>query len=493
MEVALAAAGVCLCANLLTAAAGAGHLGMCRWLVGRGCPLAATSLGQIPAYAAAEGGHAEVVEYLLEQGCPWDADLVYGAASYAHVDMMRILQAKRPKGRPHTPKVKAQPLLTRAAAGCDLPTLKGLWKEWRAERETHILGFAVVAAARSPTPDWEAKLAWLLEQGAPRREDACTEAARLPDGLARMALLMDVYGFPCGRGALQSAASSGRAETVTWLLARRDRIRDPETKDLSMTAARLGHVAVLRALHAAGAEMDEPRHVFRVSVVGGVEAAAWVLDTFGDAALEPCSPAMTPFDVSCQEGRLEVVQWVLERGGRPGSGTWAAAAASGCVELLEWLVERGYGPERFCSNPDRLFAAAAARGDLLTLQTLRRLGVPLSTRPQPPAPTRNSPVPGGPGGGPSGPAACTPASSGSGERGVLRDVLLSAPVPALQWLRDAGCTADWAAAAAQVEGFFRRWEAAPRERLLVWLEAQRWLEEEKGRGKEEEEEEEQRG
>ncbi len=77
-------------------------------------------------------------------------------------------------------------------------------------------------------------------------------------------------------------------------------------------------------------------------------------------------------------GDLALVQYLLpwHPWYRPGWEVLAAAAEGGCGALLEWLVEQHPGCLEGAGSGVSPYASAAARGDLGTLTTLRRLGVP---------------------------------------------------------------------------------------------------------------------
>ncbi len=75
-------------------------------------------------------------------------------------------------------------------------------------------------------------------------------------------------------------------------------------------------------------------------------------------------------------GELALVQYLLQQlpGYRPGGRVLRAAADAGCEALLEWLVEQQGCDQRTGRGSPYLWPAVY--GDMGTLTTLRRLGVP---------------------------------------------------------------------------------------------------------------------
>jgi hypothetical protein len=84
-------AGCALRVEVLIAAAGAGHLPICRLLRELSCPWSISV-----AEAAASGGHEAVLTWLHDAGCPWGPRVVEAAASAGHGDLVcQLLLGKR--------------------------------------------------------------------------------------------------------------------------------------------------------------------------------------------------------------------------------------------------------------------------------------------------------------------------------------------------------------------------------------------------------------
>ncbi|KXZ41333.1 hypothetical protein GPECTOR_545g553 [Gonium pectorale] len=98
LEVALRAAGCTLTAEVFLAAAAAGRLDMCRWLLQRGCPTIkdGASGSQLLA-AAALGGQQHVCEWLMGLNLTWMWGGFCEAARGGHVDLMEWLLQRRPQ------------------------------------------------------------------------------------------------------------------------------------------------------------------------------------------------------------------------------------------------------------------------------------------------------------------------------------------------------------------------------------------------------------
>ncbi|KAG2488661.1 hypothetical protein HYH03_012823 [Edaphochlamys debaryana] len=416
LEVALAAAGLCPTVEVMAAAAAAGQLPACRWLAEKGCPLkgplpAGTSLQAL----ASKGGHAAICEWLTEQGHAWSWECVRSAALGGHPELMGALLHKGPPGP--SGNAFAESMLDAAARGCDLETLQEMWRERAAQSSArldweHVRGMTVAAAAGSPTPDWAAKVAWLLEQGARRHLGVCRAAAFRPDAVARLTLLVEGMGFPVDACTLDAAAEEGRADAVRWLLAWG---LQPFQRQ-GIAAAERGHTEVLRALHGAGCPLPPPAELLRSACASGsVETVSWVVATCGAEALH--AKRHEVFETALQSGSLELVTWLHGRGLGPGRYPWDDAAEGGCVAVLELQAEWGAdAQDPDCPTGD-CHLTAAARGDLLTLEALRRVGVPLGRTSQE-------------------------------KRSLVRGAFShGAPEPALRWLREAVGEVDWAPAA----------------------------------------------
>ncbi|GLC39375.1 hypothetical protein PLESTM_000890000 [Pleodorina starrii] len=198
LEVALANAGLHLRCEMLAAAAAAGQLDICKVLRARRCPWG-RSLS-----AAAKAGHRHVCEWLLARGCPFHWHVVCSAARGGREDLMQWLLTElqgRPRDDVYDLYDLCWSLLKAAAEYLSLAALQRLWQQLMAghhgsELQQHLVQFdesdrsdIVAAAARSTTPDWQAKVEWLEGLGYPRKARACKSAVRAGNGDAVVARL----------------------------------------------------------------------------------------------------------------------------------------------------------------------------------------------------------------------------------------------------------------------------------------------------------------
>ncbi|KXZ46040.1 hypothetical protein GPECTOR_47g315 [Gonium pectorale] len=383
LDVAHQAAGCLLTYKVFEAAAAAGKLASCQWLLEHGCPTfdPRCMQGSNLLSAAASGGHRHVCEWLLgldpRFNLNWTADGAAAAAHRGHVAVMDWLLWRRipvRQTRSDHNAYHAGALLFGAAIGCDLPTLQRLWpgRSGRGGIMAQAKRSALLeAAAGSPTPDWQAKVEWLEAQGCTPAD--CVKAAACPDAPARLAWLRG-RGYRLDRFAVSGAAGAANMPALQYLL---DEVGvSPEAVlQGALMAATCGHLAVLQALHAAGAQLG--RLALDVGVAaakgGHLQVLAWLVETLGrnvvllDARL---------FSAAAESGSVQMLAWLRERGcawhqhflGDPYTG----AAESGCEEALEWLAGRG------CPMPNtgEPYVKACGNRDVATLRCLGRLGVP---------------------------------------------------------------------------------------------------------------------
>ncbi|PNH03510.1 Ankyrin repeat domain-containing protein, partial [Tetrabaena socialis] len=358
--------------GLINAAAAAGQLEVCRWLVLQGC---ACGVGGDPARAAASGGHAAVCEWFIANNPALAAGhrMTCHAARGGHVGLLNwLLRVER--GRlPNTAL-----LLGEVAAGCDLPTLQRLLHAYvdsvpedplSGKEKSRVLD----AAAASPTVDWRGKVECLEARGWPRRGHTCTGAAVLPDWRDRLEWLQQ-RGHRLTPAALEAAASAGRADALQYLLAEGVEIDEAAAKWAGRYAAKAGHVAVLQALASAlGAPFVMSLHAAGLEAAehGQLPVLSWLVETRGAAV------ALTAEVFSCAaggSGSIELLAWLHERGCPWDASVFAAAAGSGSEEQLEWLAARGC-PMGGIGAP--YLRALDERGLALPrLQCLQRLGCP---------------------------------------------------------------------------------------------------------------------
>ncbi|PNH03987.1 hypothetical protein TSOC_009887 [Tetrabaena socialis] len=356
--------GACELSNaVMSAAAGAGQLEVCRWLRQRGCPWDSFTLG-----AAAEGGHQDVCEWLLASGCPWSVWAAGRAARGGHVglmDWLLLLRTGRPAGRVGC----LIDLLSSVAAGCDLPTLQRLHSMnllyAHSQLDEHCRDCVMAAAAGSLTADWRAKVEWLEGQGFPRTAKACVEAVKQPDWRGRLQWLQQ-RGYPLDTYAAAEAAAVGAVDALQLMLDSGVALGYPQVEYVcGRRGCRGGHLAVLQMLHARGfniaerANAAQPLHV---------PVLAWLLETLGASKVL----SVRLFRAAAEFGIMELMAWLYEQGCPWDESVFAAAAQAGCEAQLEWLAALGcpMGEE---GEP---YMRALRTGNLATLRCLQRLGCP---------------------------------------------------------------------------------------------------------------------
>ncbi|GFR44639.1 hypothetical protein Agub_g5928 [Astrephomene gubernaculifera] len=356
------------------AAADAGHLEMCQWLVQQGYTLEAV------AEAAARAGQRAICEWGLAAGCAWSPELVYAAVQGRDMGLLEWLLQQRPVASA-TEELEIEPsrMLSAAAQYCDLPTLQRLHGVWAGGGEArggqlsvHDKTIVLAYAAGSLTPDWQAKLVWLEAQGFPctEAEQACTEAAYCPDALDRLRWLRG-RGYPLDMEHPASVVSeAGNLEALQYLLTTEGGMpTELRTEMRAMAAARGGGVGALALLRAHGIPMGAL--TARVAArAGHLQVVAWLVETLGPAAVQLDAKV---FRGAAESGNGELLRWLRERGCPwDGDCTFTGAAAGGCEDVLEWLVEQG------CPLPanGQPYLKAALNGDLATLRCLKQLGCP---------------------------------------------------------------------------------------------------------------------
>ncbi|GLC38888.1 hypothetical protein PLESTM_000791100 [Pleodorina starrii] len=138
LEVAITAAELPPEEDVFRAAAAAGHLDMCKWLVERGFPKDLTS-----AFArASHGGHVEVCRWLLgqseerskldllERGCTAAAHGGHVALIEWMLQRCHPLMNARDRARGLPSEWNPGRLLESVAHGCTLPVLQRLYSKW---------------------------------------------------------------------------------------------------------------------------------------------------------------------------------------------------------------------------------------------------------------------------------------------------------------------------------------------------------------------------
>ncbi|KXZ45703.1 hypothetical protein GPECTOR_51g688 [Gonium pectorale] len=412
LEVAVQAAGCMPTYEVFEAAAAAGKLDSCQWLLDQNCPKTrGKSEGSGLLDVAAERGHWHVCEWLRGLGIAWSSGGAGAAARGGHVGLMEWLLARRPQLDVRlSSQEEAKDLFAGVAHGCDLPTLQRMWERWR-ELDDGIKRESLAAAAGSPTPDWVDKVEWLEAQGCRRSVLAGACAARTSDAAARLAWLQE-RGYRLDVTALEAAAGTGGAAALRYLLAEAGvSVSGQKQENIMYTVCEGGRLEALRELHAAGWPLNNARCALCAARLGHLHVLAWLEETLGAGALGIGRGIFTA--AARYSGSVEVLAWLVDRGCEWGPYDINAAAKSGCEEAVEWLVARA-GAVEIAGSP---FMDPCRNGDLAMARLLRRLGVPW---------------------GPDGEA--------------VSDAARDAPLPMLRWLLEEGCpVGDYGAARAAAQ------------------------------------------
>ncbi|KXZ46218.1 hypothetical protein GPECTOR_46g287 [Gonium pectorale] len=477
--------------TVIQAAASTGDVEFCSWLVAQGCPYDERALA-----AAARGGHLPLCVWLLDSGCPWHISAPRAAAENGHVTLLEWLLDQQP------PDVDAPVslLLASAALGCDLATLQRLFDRYRErlnpappaanpdgadhggaaganggppaaihEPPFFLQPFGTLSwseqrimagALSSRTPDWQAKVLWLLSRGYSLAVDCLGRAAGQPsDWLDHLAWLRE-QGLMLDSRMAVAAARSGRVEAFEYLVGEGGMaLSEDMERYLVQEAVRHGRLPMLKVLHARGlltaanAERDLGSRCVQIAACRGhADMVRWLVDTLGamPEGLQSDADAGAAAGGAGEEvggggrvvltadvataaagsGNLELLVWLRQRGCPWDAATFAAASEWGSQEMLEWMAAEG------CPMGDKgePYVRAGRTSDLATLRCLRRLGCPFS------------------------PTGAT----------FTRAVGYGCGLPVLRWLHAQGCPVDWARAVKEARHGWRK-ECE----VLEWVRAQR--------------------
>ncbi|KXZ48190.1 hypothetical protein GPECTOR_30g286 [Gonium pectorale] len=365
-------------AELLCAAANAGRLDACQWLLTHCAPGGDHNCTAL--FAAAWTGQLAICELLLHSSIRWTFGAVLGAARGGHLDLARWLLQQGFRDRFNTDSDGLMALLDSNArdqllaavlVGCELPAAQALSGELYGEQGGAApsrlgplaLARCVIAAAGSSTVDWAAKVEWLesCEHWDFARDTVVSAAAaERPDAPHRLSLLLQ-RGFPVDNSSARAAAATGNAAAVELLLS----AGVVPNGSVAAAAAEAGHVQVLSLLRSRGCQLNAS--AVAVAALRGrkLEALIWVGETLGFTGW-----TLDHMTAAAASGSVEAMAWLRGRGCPWGPPAVMAAAGGGCGAALEWLAERGC-PMPADGSP---YLAAAAAGDLATLRCLARLG-----------------------------------------------------------------------------------------------------------------------
>ncbi|GFR46929.1 hypothetical protein Agub_g8577 [Astrephomene gubernaculifera] len=455
LAVAAASAGCILNAEVINAAAAAGQVHCCEWLRSQGC-----RLGKVLS-AAAGAGQRRTCEWALAKGCEWDIEAFHAATSGGHEAIMFWLLGLRPEESLRPSKWS----LLSVAAGCSLATLKRLYMAWAAEEdlaeaaedEPQWAAELLAAAGGSRTPDWQAKVEWLVEQGLEVTADSYIhrDAALHPDALGRVQWLLQM-GFACVELAVLQAARLGKVDVLEYVHDEGIVFEDTWI-DCGREAAEAGQLATLQLL-CSWSVGDGMLNLRAAARAGQLPVVLWLVEQqLGEDVLQECYQL---FGCAAGSGNLELLRWLYEHGCVRRDFRYTSfvkeAAAAGNVEALRWLVSIGC---RFPATGFDACWAAVRKGDLATMDCLQQLGCPWGDNPD----SRGDYV--------------SPDSSSDGywdsRPGLLfrRCMGLPRPTVILEWLLERGCpVGSWSAAVRRAAQVVARagWTEDTRE-LWEWL------------------------
>ncbi|KXZ40934.1 hypothetical protein GPECTOR_1253g509 [Gonium pectorale] len=340
LEVAAQAAGCLLTYDVFQAAAAAGHLNSCQWLLEHGCPTKAQSSGSSGLLAAAaQGGHRHVCEWLLGLSLTWSSDGAVEAARGGHLGLMEWLLQRRPElsVRAPGPWFRETWHGVGVAEGCDLPTLQRLWRGW-GELDAGSKEAVLAAAAASPTPDWAAKVEWLEAQGCPQTSYATATVLYCPDSVARLTWLRSRGYSLCNRAASLAAILKNMAALQFLVGEAGVSVGESDQDFIARNVCVDGDLEALQALHAAGWELRNSINAPRAAENGHLHVLTWLHETLGAEAVE--IDALLLYSAA-RSGSVEAMAWLRERGCEWGYFCFSDAAYSGCEEAVEWLMAQG--------------------------------------------------------------------------------------------------------------------------------------------------------
>ncbi|KAG2491999.1 hypothetical protein HYH03_009729 [Edaphochlamys debaryana] len=531
---ALEVTGLLATAEEVAAAAAAGQLEACKWLCERCRAEGQAQLAEAAVGAAAGAGKLEVVEWFIQQAGPdWKRgplrSLLRTAMTEAfrggHSALAEALEAGRPWGPAPEAYLSCSDALQLAAAAahglpyaafveawtaaCNVVTAHRIAPQPPGEPATWSLQEPLAAAAGSPTPDWTAKVDFLLARGCRRRSSVVAVAVAAPDGMERLLWLTRQRGFPVEEQVLVAAAGRGNLGAVQRLLTAGVR----PLCTAAEAAAEAGHVLVIHELWAAGGiavlervaahagthavHPDTLRWLHRTapsrqarSSPGSARGGAGAGGSGGGGGGAGGGDGLGPEPYAEQRPRIfvawpavlaataahgdrELVEWLAAaRGYAWGPRALEWAAGSGCQELVEWMVEAG------CPLEPDAYVAAGRNGDLAMLSCLRRLGCPwtAATFTHAVIDHRASAL--------GLDTSCAARTTGHGAGGAscrtANARTATCPLPVLKWMVERGCPVEYEsalAAAMQLEmpADEEDMGAAGSESVVQWLEAQPWL------------------
>ncbi len=434
-------------ASVLCSAALGGSIDVCKLLL-ETAKAGGTADGRVPdaslagsgaVQAAAAAGRKELAAWLLDNGATWSPQAPGFAARWGHwalTEWLLQLHHEHPATRP----VCYTELSYGAAAGCDLSTLQRAHALKLANAPLPPRGFLevtvdlldwlldhVTAAATSTTPDWQAKVAWLISPtpGGAGLEPVCDDSVwyLLPDheALDRVQWLLAsacVKVSPSCHTA-ERCAAQGSTACLKKLMELGAHIGE----GAALRAAERGDIAVLQLLLEHGCPMPPRRLMCEAAQAGRLDVLQWLVGVLGPEGLQPWAadegvlakgfggrgrypgeaPARNVVEVAVAAGHVAVAEWLVqaveeqqqqqaalgEQGGQQVPQEQAlgqegraglvipqhlmtGAALSGRLDTVRWLRGRG------CALDGGVFDAAVRAGNVELVEWLASEGCPMS-------------------------------------------------------------------------------------------------------------------
>lgn len=410
------------------AAATAGHLHLLPWMLEQRLPLAPVSTMLTVAY---RGDLAALQDTVALMRSHWADRELFGTYT-----VLQLMESAAQGGGPHAPDkltwlralyfavnpggedpdwglrtLAPEPLF----ATDTLPALRWIWGRWardrRAQQDLPTLLLTAIRFSKREVVEWlvndagcplpgaprggvprgppavedeateeerpVANLVWLQQQGAdvrrmPRQDAEDLLAGAVGGGQLRLArYLHEECGVGLGRASPYNAVRSGSVEMATWLRAAG---RAPEPGAYT-EACSSGDLPMLRwLLHDAATPLGDVT-LLRVMELWPGKGLLGAVQLLAEAGC-PMGGGTAALKAAAGRGDLPLVRFLHEEHG-VALGPWvlASAAEGGCEALLAWLVGAGCR-EGFEAEEDP-YVAATWKGDLASLGSLRRLGVPL--------------------------------------------------------------------------------------------------------------------
>ncbi|XP_037094837.1 ankyrin repeat and KH domain-containing protein 1-like [Pollicipes pollicipes] len=349
------------CTPLMEAAT-AGHVEVVRLLIKHKADVnAQSSSGNTPLMYACSGGHVEVVRALLQAGANIEDANENGhtplmeAASAGHVDVAQILLDHGAGINTHSNEFKESALT--------LACYKG---------HLAMVRFLLEAGADQEHKTEEMHTA-LMEASM----DGHVEVARLLlDSGAQVNMPADSFESP-----LTLAACGGHVELALLLLDRGANIEEVNDEGYTplMEAAREGHEEMVALLLSQEANInaiteETQETALTLACCGGfVEVADFLIQAGADVELG----ASTPLMEAAQEGHLELVKYLMERGANVNAVTQTGgdtaltyACENGHTAVAEVLLERGAALEHAAEGGRTALMKASRAGHLCTVTFL---------------------------------------------------------------------------------------------------------------------------